>query len=331
MTHRPLIEEISTHLYRAEIPLPLAPLRSLNSYIIKENERTLIVDTGMNEKVCFDAMSAVIKELSIELDQTDFFITHSHTDHIGLVPFLAKKLAKVYFNRSEADHVSSESLIGWAEKADLFARRNGHYKNRIRQMVAEATRGEKRSFHREFNIVKEGTILNIDNYSFRVIETPGHSRGHMCLYEPKQKIFVSGDHILSDITPNISSRFNDEENPLAEYISSLDRVYSLDVKLVLPGHRSIITDFKGRINELKTHHQERLEEVLAILKKGRQNALKVASQMTWDMTYETWEDFPIYPKWFAFSEALSHLQYLESLGKVKRLILPDQQVIYSLA
>jgi len=62
----------------------------------------------------------------------------------------------------------------------------------------------------------------------------------MCLYEPDKKIFVSGDHILADITPNIST-WNELANPLKEYLSSLDKVYPLDVSLVLPGHRSLIT------------------------------------------------------------------------------------------
>ena len=330
--HRPIIETILPRFFRVEIPLPDTPLKALNSYIITGEERALIIDTGMNEKVCLDAMTDALKKLGIELNHVDFFITHSHSDHIGLVQSLAKdKSTKVFFNKPETNHVSSEAIIDWAERSSIFARRNGYYRSGIRQMVAGVTRGEKRIVRREFNIKKEGDVIDVGDYRFRVIETPGHSRGHMCLYEPTQKLFISGDHVLNDITPNISSRFNDEENPLGEYISSLDKVYSLDVKLALPGHRSIITDFQSRINELKAHHKERLDEVLTILNKGSRNAFYVASKMTWDMTYETWEEFPIFPKWFAFSEALSHLRYLESLGKVKRLILPDQQVIYSLA
>jgi glyoxylase-like metal-dependent hydrolase (beta-lactamase superfamily II) len=328
----PIIETILPHFFRVEIPLPDTPLKALNSYIVTGEERSLIIDTGMNEKVCLDAMTDAVKTLEIDLDHADFFITHSHSDHIGLVQSLANnKSSEVFFNQPETSHVDSEAIRSWADRSSIFARRNGYYRNGIRQMVAGVTRGEKRIVRREFHIKKEGDNIDVGDYRFRVVETPGHSRGHMCLYEPAKKLLVSGDHVLNDITPNISSRFNDEENPLGEYISSLDKVYSLDVKLALPGHRSIITDLKTRINELKAHHKERLDEVIAILKKGSLNAFYVASKMTWDMTYETWEEFPVYPKWFAFSEALSHLQYLESLGQVKRLILPDQQVIYALA
>ncbi|GAI37601.1 unnamed protein product, partial [marine sediment metagenome] len=79
----------------------------------------------------------------------------------------------------------------------------------------------------DFYILKEGDAISIGDYLFKCIETPGHTPGHMCLYEPDKKIFISGDHILSDITPNISL-FSNEENPLKEYLISLDKVYNFD-------------------------------------------------------------------------------------------------------
>ncbi|GAH19644.1 unnamed protein product, partial [marine sediment metagenome] len=171
--------------------------------------------------------------------------------------------------------------------------------------------------HLDFHILKEGDTISIGDYLFKCIETPGHTRGHMCLYEPNKKILMSGDHILIDITPNISL-WSDDEDPLKEYLSSLDKVYNLDIKLVLPGHRSAFENCKERIEELKHHHQTRANEVLSILEKGTQNAYQVASHMTWDMSYEFWEQFPPSQKWFAFGEAVAHLKYLEEKGKVQK-------------
>ncbi|GAF68517.1 unnamed protein product, partial [marine sediment metagenome] len=170
--------------------------------------------------------------------------------------------------------------------------------------------------------------INIGDYLFKCIETPGHTNGHMCLYEPSKKIFISGDHILNDITPNISL-WSDEWDPLNEYLMSLDKVYDLDVKLVLPGHRSIFKDFKGRIQELKYHHQARVGEVLSALEKGGKNAFQVAPQLSWDVTYEAWELFPTLQKWFAFGETVAHLKYLEEKGKIRRE-MQGQKVVFSL-
>jgi hypothetical protein len=80
---------------------------------------------------------------------------------------------------------------------------------------------------------------------------------------------------------------------------------------------------------LKRHHQKRLDEIVAILRKGRKNAFQVASQMTWDIVYDSWDLFPVSQKWFATGEAISHLKYLEEKGVVRKE-MQQRKIIYSL-
>ena len=107
------------------------------------------------------------------------------------------------------------------------------------------------------------------------------------MYEPANKLLLSGDHILIDITPNIGC-WIEGTNPLKLYLESLERVYGMDVNLVLPGHRRILRDCKGRIEELQQHHLERINEVLSILEYGLQTAYETASRMTWDIDCSSW-------------------------------------------
>jgi len=93
-----MIEELLPDLYRVEVPLPRSPLKALNSYIIKGNGRFLIVDTGMNREECLIPMRSALEKLNIDLEKTDFFITHLHADHSGLVGKLSTDSSKVYFN-----------------------------------------------------------------------------------------------------------------------------------------------------------------------------------------------------------------------------------------
>jgi glyoxylase-like metal-dependent hydrolase (beta-lactamase superfamily II) len=180
----------------------------------------------------------------------------------------------------------------------------------------------------QFHILEEDDKISIGDYVFRCIETPGHTKGHMCLYEPSKKIFIAGDHILNDITPTIQL-WSYDWNPLKEYLKSLDKVYELDIKLVLPGHRSIFRSYKERIQELKHHHQKRLDEIISILEKDNQDAYQVASQMTWDIIYDSWDLFPVSQKWFGIGEAIAHLKYLEEKGIVRRDI-QGQKILFSL-
>ena len=128
---------------------------------------------------------------------------------------------------------------------------------------------------------------------------------------------MAGDHILDEITPNITL-WSYDRDPLKEYLSSLDKVSKYDVELVLPGHRSLLGDPEKRIRELKKHHEMRAEEVVAILAEGPQNAFQVAAKMSWDITYASWDLFPMTQKWFATGEAIAHLKYLEEQGLIQR-------------
>jgi glyoxylase-like metal-dependent hydrolase (beta-lactamase superfamily II) len=120
-----------------------------------------------------------------------------------------------------------------------------------------------------------------------------------------------------DISPNIVC-WSDGENPLANFLASLDKVQKLQVDLVLPGHRRLINTPEDRIVELKKHHATRLDEVLALLNGRSMNAFQVASNMTWDIVSENWDQFPATQKWFATGEAISHLRYLEDAGRIMR-------------
>jgi glyoxylase-like metal-dependent hydrolase (beta-lactamase superfamily II) len=310
-----MIEEILPDIYKLEIPLPGNPLKAINSYVIRDSARSLIIDTGLNRKECMDAMQSGLRELDVKLRDTDFFITHLHADHFALVSRLVTNTSRVYFNQPDAQRHARGGV--WDEM--VAAARVHGFPERELQSALRNHPGYRYGARLDMplSMVHQGDTIEIGHYRFLCIETPGHTRGHMCLYEPNKRILFSGDHILGDITPNIQS-WSDDWNPLREYLLSLDKVYELDVEVVLPGHRSILKNCRQRIRQLKRHHRKRAEEVLSILEKGGKNAFQVASQMSWDIICESWDLFPISQKWFATGEAIAHLIYLEEENLVYR-------------
>ena len=322
MYQTPMIEEVLPNLFRIEVPLPGSPLKSLNSYVIRGSDRNLVIDTGLNRKECLRVMQTGLQELGVDLEMTDFFITHLHADHLGLVPKLVRDTSKIYFNQPDAEII--EAWSGWQSMID-YAGMNGFPENELR-VALHGHPGYKYSpeWIPELSILKDGDTISIGDYLFKCVETPGHTRGHTCLYEPATKSLVSGDHILNDITPNIQC-WSDQGNPLKSYLASLDKVYELKVDLVLPGHRHPFRNHKERIQELKRHHQKRAGEIVLILSKAPKNAFQVASEMSWDISSESWEQFPAAQKWFATGEAIAHLRYLEERGVVVRE--PEEKMI----
>ncbi len=321
-----MIEEIMSNLYKIEIPLPESPLKSLNSYVIKTQDRNLIIDTGMNREECLNAMISGLRKLAVDIRKTDFYITHLHPDHLGLVSSLAIDSSTIYFNQPDADRIRAGIFL---DVLIDFARLNGFPENAL-QTISHTHPGFKfrPKENLDFYILKESDTISISDYIFHCVETPGHTKGHMCLYEPRKKIFVAGDHILSDVTPNILL-MSDEWDPLKAYLESLDKVYGLDIEIVLPGHRGTFRNWRKRIQELKHHHQERLDEIISILGKGEKSAFQIASQMSWDIIYDSWDLFPVPQKWFATGETIAHLKYLEE-KEIIRKEMPGQTIIYSL-
>jgi glyoxylase-like metal-dependent hydrolase (beta-lactamase superfamily II) len=310
-----MTEELLPNLYRIEIPLPESPLGWVNSYVIKDPKRNLIIDTGLNRKECLDAMLAGLAEIGVDLKKSDFYITHFHADHLALAQLLYDDTSTVYMN--EPDKAFMENRPGWGPIAE-FAALNGFPRDEIRSALSNHP-GYKYSSDRipKMSAVKDGDVIRCGGYNFSVVATSGHTPGHACLFEPTHKLLLSGDHILIDITPTIGC-WVEGANPLRLYLASLDKVYDMQVDLVLPGHRSILKDCRGRIEQLRQHHRDRLEEVLSILECGPWSAYKTASRMTWDIDCSSWADFPVSQKWFATGEAIAHLRYLEDDGRVVR-------------
>jgi glyoxylase-like metal-dependent hydrolase (beta-lactamase superfamily II) len=310
--------EIRPGLHRIEVPLPGSPLKSINSYVVTSGDRSLVIDTGMMRPECERALRAGLDELHVELAETDFFITHLHADHMGLVSALATDTSTVYFNRPDNAVVvaAREDSRNFFDTLIGHTRRGGFSEQEIAESLREHP-GYKYSppDYPPFRFVDDGDELEVGRYRFVVVATPGHTPGHRCLYEPEHKLLVSGDHVLGDITPNITV-WSDDDDSLGDYLASLEKVAELDVELVLPGHRTSFNWLNRRIDELKRHHRHRLEEVLDVLSSGGGTAYQVASQMTWDIVANSWDDFPVVQKWFAVSEATSHLRYLEHRDRV---------------
>lgn len=306
-----MIEEVAPDFYRLEVPLPRNPLRSVNSYLIKGREGSLLVDTAMRTKACSEALSGLLQTLDVNLSETDLFITHMHIDHLGLAKELHAPGRKVYFGEREAEYLAK--LEGWDEWLPVVEAYGFPVEGYRDAFITEESLAFSPDWWPEFTTIADGARLAYGSYEFRVVETRGHTAGHLCLYEPNLKFFLSGDHILGEISPNITG-WDSALNPLGDYFDSLEKVKGLEVDLVLPGHRTPFGGLAERVSTLKAFHRRRLMEVLAILSDGRADPYKVASRMTWDIKFDLWDELPVPQRWFATGEALSHIRYLVKLG-----------------
>jgi len=310
-----MLTKVADNIYRKIVPLPNNPLREINAYIIT-GEKNLLIDTGFNRPECESALKSAFNELGIE--STDLFITHLHSDHCGLIKQFSDENSTIFSGETDGELINFEAgNLYWRMLDDLF----------IKYGFPKADFGRNTDIHPgrkycheervDFTYVNEGDVLEYGGYRLKAIETPGHTPGHMCLYDEEKKILFCGDHILGTITPNICIELS-AENPLQDYLDSLSKVEKLDVELLLSAHGTPVENMYDRIKELKEHHKNRLGEVLRILGREWTTAYTVARDMTWEIDCKNWDEFPAPQKWLATGEAISHLQYLFFSGEISR-------------
>jgi Metallo-beta-lactamase superfamily len=69
--------------------------------------------------------------------------------------------------------------------------------------------------------VPDGAMLDLPGWSVRAVWTPGHTQGHLCLYDTGHRLLFSGDHVLPRITPGVGVHPAEESDVLGDFLASL--------------------------------------------------------------------------------------------------------------
>lgn len=319
------IEKVLPGIYRIPVPLTGNPLKELNSYIVcGEGGRNLLVDTGFHTEECRQAVLDGLSLLGIRMEDTDILLTHLHADHAGNAPELICEGGKVYIGEIDQKLLTGFERLSAANNSHVMKwkrfKEHGVREQIIDEMFAKAPSRTMagREGVIEYTPVRDGEELKAGPYTLRAIHTPGHTPGQMCFMIEDTGAMLLGDHVLFDITPNITD-WDQVEDSLGDYLQSLDKIDRYEVTIPLPGHRKP-GDFHARIAELKRHHEYRLQECMEIVKNLEHAQLyDIAGRMKWKIRAADWDTFPAGQKWFALGECLAHLDHLVKTGQLKCL------------
>ena len=311
----------SFNVYRLELPIPIKALKTINAYLIESGDELVIIDTGMPVDFTVKALEEKTLEAGKQLKQiSKIFVTHMHIDHIGNAGYIQELSdATIYMNKDEYKFAEffilnpEESLV----ELKRVLRENGAPLALVEKIFEYHPAFSRQNAYRlieKLEPLKDGENIPVGETVLVAIETPGHSPHHTCFYAENEDVLFTGDHILPTITPNVRFPILDE-NPLKEYIDSLEKVEKLKVREYYPAHGKPSNNLKERIKELKCHHYYRLLETFNIVSQGPITGYKVASKLTWDIKLD-WERFPLIQKFFATGEALSHIRYLEYINVI---------------
>ena len=315
------IEQVADNIYTFPIVLPNNPLKWLNCYVVSSGGRNLLIDTGFNRPECREALLDGMRQLGLTADNTDIFLTHLHSDHTGNAAYLAGEGFSVMMGRTDHRVVTMPQSEKHRETHARFLR-EGMPKEDLALWSAKspAIKFAPGAFPaRELD----------GGYELRCLATPGHTPGHLCLFDEKRKLIFLGDHVLFDISPNICA-WNGVPDSLGDYLRSLELMKSLDIETALPAHRARGELTLGeRAQQLIEHHRLRLNEAERLVHENPGvTAYELAGLMTWRIRAKNWADFPPSQKGFAFGETLAHLDTLLASGAIERLFGENGIVTY---
>ncbi len=303
-------------IYRIDVPLPDNPLRNLNCYCIQDEGHTLMIDTGFHCDACMQALQEGLRKIGAVPQKTELFLTHMHGDHVGLAKPIAENYAKrVYIHELDYLHLRSTMTQDRWEIPDEIIWREGFEKELLHELrYGEATQQYHPAGLFDAVCLKDGDTVQVGKYTLQAIWVPGHTPGQMCLYLKEKKLMFTADHILFDITPNITAWYGVEDS-LGDYLQSLLKIRQYPIAQALPSHRGGSTDVYGRIETIIEHHLQRLQETAEVLEQYPDRpAVEIASHLKWSMRGKTWDNFPVSQRWFALGETIAHLDYLIKRG-----------------
>jgi glyoxylase-like metal-dependent hydrolase (beta-lactamase superfamily II) len=314
---------VADHLLWMRVPLPME-LNHINLWLLEDDDGCTVIDTGLAADVCREAWVSLEQVALAGRRLTRVFVTHDHPDHYGLARWLAERHgADVWMSQSAYE----SSSVFLNTEPEAIGRRLRDFVRRHGMEVGPGdapTRGDHRTWYGGIPAVSrapvDGESLACGGARWQVIETAGHCGGHLCLHDAERGILVSGDQILPSISPNVSVLPSaPDADPLRAFLDSLARLEACAAgTLVLPSHGRPFRALHRRIADLRNHHLEQLEKLEAFCSEPR-SAMDSVPVMFGRVLRG-------FHRLLALGEALAHLHYLASEGRVTRLVGMEGEV-----
>ena len=281
-----------------------------NSFLLEDSKGVVLIEAGCGFPECWSRLREFLSDNGYApSDVHTLFLSHAHPDHMGAVPFLLKEASpRVLIHEIEAPYAREPALLNlsfdmshitdyYRERLDASQPPSidiiSYFENLCPMGAVEAT-----------EVIKGGDVLELGGRRFQVVETPGHSPGHVSLFEPED-----GTLLTFDLVGAVVAWYCPSGGGAKSYLSSLSRIEALGARLILPSHGTPMTDVRGAVSSTREVLLGRERKVLEILKSGPARLLEITDAL---FPNENVRMFP------GLQITHSHLIKLEEEGRVSR-------------
>jgi glyoxylase-like metal-dependent hydrolase (beta-lactamase superfamily II) len=322
---------VAEGVYRIPLPMPGNELGAVNVYAILGAEGIALVDSGWAVPEAAAALDHALRSIGFQSgDVSRVLSTHAHHDHYthGLA-LRAAYGTTVLLGRNEAFSIDAyaQRLTSPNPQLELLRRCGAAaLAAALEPELSEQDRADDSPWGLPDGWLDDGEAVTLDCRRLLVVATPGHTRGHIILRDTEAGLLFAGDHVLPHITPSIGYERAPSEAPLRDFLASLRLVRDMPDALLLPAHGPATLSAHCRIDELLTHHGQRLEATEAAVRHGASTAFAVAQQLPWTRRARKLDDLAPVHAALAILETSAHLDVLvdqrllakqETLGVVR--------------
>jgi glyoxylase-like metal-dependent hydrolase (beta-lactamase superfamily II) len=317
----PPVEEVRPGLWSIPVPWPGSGLRYTLAYLVSGRTGLALIDTGWPTEQAWSALCASITQTGHDITDLKYMlVTHAHSDHLGLAARVREASGalvgmhpaeKATLRRSEP----REPQVGRVHLSDWLRSRGApeDQADQVAAMMTGAVRVHRELARPDFD-VEHGSLPLGTGTALRAVWTPGHTPGHLCFYDERQDVLLTGDHVLPRITPHIGLPPGSEGDPLGDYQDSLRALARYNPAEVLPAHEYRFADLGARLETLLRHHRTRLAEIEhAVAADPGLSTWDVSAVLTWS---RGWDQTLGGARQSAVSETWAHLLHLQNHQRV---------------
>jgi glyoxylase-like metal-dependent hydrolase (beta-lactamase superfamily II) len=168
--------------------------------------------------------------------------THTHRDHSPLAEELARR--------------SGAQLIGLPPPGD----------------------GRQDESFKPQRLPRDGEMLKLGDCEVTAIHTPGHASNCVCYLVARERLLLTGDHVLQGVSPVILPPDGD----MSAYMNSLEKLFALEFERIAPGHGEVMSDAKQALRALRAHRLAREDKVVAKLDALGQASIEALTPAVYD-------------------------------------------------
>jgi glyoxylase-like metal-dependent hydrolase (beta-lactamase superfamily II) len=305
-------------IFRVTCATPMMGLPHVHVYMARGPEGGLVLfDTAMPYDDSFERIERGVAYLGYKMTDIErIYLTHAHPDHFGCSGMLQQASGAPVvchtFAKRALDAMADPDPDRWMTRMNIYAE-FGWDSPEMMPPDGTAMRSAFSSMGMATDIIaiEEGDVMTFAGGDWDIYWTPGHEEGHVVFHRKDDGVMIVGDTVLGKITPHVGWML-EPEDPLGQFLDSLDKVAKLRPTLLLPGHGRPLDEGDERARSIASHHVQRLRKCLEIVARGGpMKAMDIARQL-FDRELMSFEER------LALAETLSHTEYLRLRGRLHR-------------